>query len=260
MRLIWWVGLAVLVALALGGLWPPHDVDRIALANRHAAPSLVHPLGTDHLGRDVLSRILLGGWRTLLVLACVGVVALCLGLTVGLIAALAGPTGEAVLLQLTDFCLIVPPLVLALALSALCGFSPITAGLALGLGSWGYYALFVHSLARSVLAEPYVLAARALGLTQPQIAARHVVPNVLPLVLVYLASDAGRHIVHYAALAFLGLGADTSRPDWGAMVFEYRVFMFEHVALLLWPGFAIVVTVLTLHVAVEPRWRRRQGL
>jgi peptide/nickel transport system permease protein len=157
MRRTWWVAATVLVGLALGGLWPPHDVDRVALATRHAAPSLVHPLGTDHLGRDVLSRLLLGGWRTLLVLAFVCAVMLGLGVPVGLAAALAGPTGEAALLRLTDFCLIVPPLVLALAASALCGLSPVTAGLALGLGSWGHYALFVQSLAKSALAEPYVL-------------------------------------------------------------------------------------------------------
>jgi peptide/nickel transport system permease protein len=258
MRRTWWVAATVLVGLALGGLWPPHDVDRVALATRHAAPSLVHPMGTDHLGRDVLSRLLLGGWRTLLVLAFVCAVMLGLGVPVGLAAALAGPTGEAALLRLTDFCLIVPPLVLALAVSALCGFSPVTAGLALGLGSWGHYALFVQSLAKSVLAEPYVLAAHALGLTPVQIATRHVAPNVLPLVLVYLASDVGRHIGQYAALAFLGLGAETSRPDWGAMLFEYRGLMFEHMTLLLWPGLAIVITVLTLHVAIEPDWGRHQ--
>jgi len=185
MKRMWWVAAVVLVGLALGGLWPPHDIDRVALTNRHAAPSLVHPLGTDHLGRDVLSRLLLGGWRTLLVLVYVCAVMLGLGVPVGLISALAGPTGEAALMRLTDFCLIVPPLVLALAVSALCGLSPVTAGLALGLGSWGHYAVFVQSLAKSVLAEPYVLAAHALGLTPAQIATRHVAPNVLPLVLVY---------------------------------------------------------------------------
>ena len=80
----------------------------------------------------------------------------------------------------------------------------------------------------------------------------------LPFVFVYLASDVGRRIGQYAALAFLGLGAETSRPDWGAMLFEYRGFMFEHATLLLWPGLAIVVTVLTLHVAIEPHWGQHQ--
>jgi peptide/nickel transport system permease protein len=85
-----------------------------------------------------------------------------------------------------------------------------------------------------------------------------VAPNVLPLVLVYLASDVGRHIVQYAALAFLGLGAEMSHPDWGATLFEYRGFIFEHATLLLWPSLAIVVTVLTLHMAIEPRWGQHQ--
>ncbi len=156
--------LAVCVVFALAGLWQPHDVDAIDLAQRHdAGPGWPHLLGTDHLGRDLLSRLMVGAWNTLIVLLVVTGVSVTLGVVVGTTAALAGGAIGAMLLRLADFVIIVPQLVLALFLTALFGLSPLTAGLALGLGGWGSYAILAHGLARRILAQPYYTAAVALG-------------------------------------------------------------------------------------------------
>jgi len=99
---------------------------------------------------------------------------------------------------------------------------------------------------------PYMKAAEALAVPALPRAIRHIVPNAGTALLTYFASDAGRVVVSYAALAFLGLGADTSRPDWGAMLFEYRAFIFDHPGLMIWPGVFTVATALILHLALEP--------
>lgn len=254
-------GFVVVAAVfALAGLWQPHDIDAIDLANRHAGPGWTHLLGTDHLGRDMLSRLMVGAWNTGLVLLVVTAVSFTLGTVVGTAAALAGGLAGATLLRLADFVIIVPQLVLALFLTALFGLSPLTAGLALGLGGWGSYAILAHGLARRIRAQPYYTAAVALGSRPAATAARHLVPNIMDTVLTYMASDAGRHVVSYSALAFLGLGADTSRPDWGAMLFEYRGFLIDNPLLMLWPGLAIFGTALVFHLVVEPRRRPLAGV
>ncbi len=248
--------LLLAVGAVVGGQWQPHDVDAIGLLARHAAPSLNHPLGTDHLGRDVLSRLLVGAWHTLIVLVTVSVVAGGLGVAFGVLAALSPPAVEHILIRVADFSIVVPPLVLALFLTALLGLTPLTAGVALGLGAWGNYAILTHSLAKGIQAQPYYAAAQALGSGAATRIHSHILPNIAGSVLTYLASDAGRYVIAYASLAFIGLGADTSRPDWGAMLFEYRSHMFANPALMLWPGLAIFSAVLLFHLAVEPNRRR----
>ncbi len=247
------MSVALLVLLLAGGaLWQPHDPDEIALQSRHADPQPAHPLGTDHLGRDLLSRLMVGGGHTLLVVAIVGASNLILGTAVGLAAAAQGGWPRQALLRSADFVIVMPQLVVALALTAVLGLTPLTAGIALGLTGWGPYAVLVYGLARRIHAMPYMQAAEALAVPALPRALRHVLPNTVPALLTYFASDAGRVVVNYAALAFLGLGADTSRPDWGAMLFEYRAFIFEYPGLMIWPGLFTVATALVLHLAVEP--------
>ena len=243
----------LLIGLGLATLWQPHDAFAIDLGNRHGAMSLTHPMGTDHLGRDLLSRMMVGAGNTALVIGIVASLSFGLGALVGVTAGLLGGTVGSVLIRLAEFVIAVPTLILALTLTALLGLSPVTAGLALGLATWGPYALLAYSLTRRALGQPHVLAARALGAGGVRVAARHVVPETADTLLTYLASDAGRTVVSYASLAFLGLGAETSQPDWGAMLFEYRGFLFDDPMLLIWPGLAITATALVLNLSLEPR-------
>lgn len=247
-----WLTLAMLAAfLLLGGLWQPHDPDAVDILARHSGMTTSHLLGTDHLGRDLLSRIMAGGWRTACVILAVGFIGFTAGTLLGTTAAMFGGWRESVLLRCCEFFITVPTLIIALTAAAVFGLTPLSAGLALGLAGIGPHALFAHALSRRVLGQPFIIAARALGVPPWRMIVRHLLPNMLPLMFSYVGNQAGLAVVAYASLAFIGLGADPSKPDWGSMLFEYRVFIFDHPALMVWPGVVIVITVATLNAVFD---------
>ncbi|MFN7025459.1 MAG: ABC transporter permease [Pseudorhizobium sp.] len=233
--------------MILGGVWQPHDPDAIDILARHWAMTASHPLGTDHLGRDLLSRIMVGGWRTAWVILAVGSIGFTIGTFLGTVAAVLGGWRETVVLRCCEFFIMVPTLIVALTAAAIFGLSPLSVGLALGLAGVGPHALLAHSLSKRVLGQPFILAARSLGVSSAGMVARHLLPNTLPSMFAYVGNQAGLAVVAYASLAFLGLGADPSKPDWGAMLFEYRVFIFDHPELMIWPGAAIALTVASIN-------------
>lgn len=242
----------LLAALALAGAaWQPHDPDAINMLARHAAPSLSHPLGTDNLGRDLASRMLVAAWRTGLVVAIVGAIGLVGGSALGTAAAILGGWRERLILRCAEMFIVVPTLVWALTAAALFGLSPLTAGAALGLAGVGPYALFSSALTHRVLGQPFVQAATALGTGRLRLVLQHVLPNTLPLIFAYVGSQAGQSVIAYASLAFIGLGADPSKPDWGSMLYEYRMFVFDHPMLTIWPGLAIAAVTGLLNVAFD---------
>jgi peptide/nickel transport system permease protein len=242
----------LILALLAASLWQPFPPDAIDLDRALLGPGATHWLGTDDLGRDVLSRLMAGGARTATVLLVVTAATALVGGTVGLTAALAGGSVERVLLRLADLSVVVPQMVVALALTALFGLSPVTAGLALAAGGGGGHAIAAYGLAHRLLAEPFVLSAAALGAGRVRVALVHLLPAVAPTVLVLVAADAGRAVLNFAALAFLGLGADTGGHDWGAMMFEYRDHGLDHPHLLLAPGAAIATVAFVLSRALDP--------
>lgn len=242
-----------LAALAMAGaVWQPHDPDAVDMLARHAVPSLAHPLGTDHLGRDLASRMLVAAWRTGLVVVIVGAIGLAGGSALGTIAAILGGWRERLILRGAELFIVVPTLVWALTAAALFGLSPLTAGAALGLAGVGPYALFSNALTHRVLGQPFVLAATALGAARLRLMLRHVLPNTLPLIFAYVGSQAGQSVIAYASLAFIGLGADPSKPDWGSMLYEYRMFVFDRPMLTIWPGLAIAAVTWTLNRIFDP--------
>jgi len=243
--------LAVLGLMLVGAVWQPADPDAIDLGLRFARPSPAHWLGTDQLGRDVLSRLMVGGWRTAVVLACVAAIGMIGGTVFGVAAALLGDWRGALILRAGEMFIVVPTLVVALTAAALFGLNPVTAGTALGLAGIGPYTLFAHALARRLLTEPFVQAARALGVGGPGLVLSHLIPNMAPVLFAHVGANAGLAVTAYAALAFLGLGADPSRPDWGAMLFEYRTFIFDHPLLMVWPGLAIAGVAATLNAVFD---------
>lgn len=248
---------ATLVALvAAGGLWQPHDPDAVNMLARHARPSLEYPLGTDHLGRDLASRLLVAGWRTALVVLSVGVIGFVGGALVGTAAAMMGGWREQVVLRAAEMFIVVPTLIWALTAAAIFGLSPLTAGIALGLAGVGPYALMANSLTHRTLGHAYVHAARALGAGNTRLMLRHVLPDTLPLLFAHVGSQAGQSVVAYAALAFIGLGADPSKPDWGSMLYEYRMFVFDDPWLMIWPGLAIAAMAAMLNLVFDPATRR----
>lgn len=250
------IGLAcvfVVAAMSLGGaLLATHDIHAIDLAHRHAPPDAIHWLGTDHLGRDLFARLAVGGWRAMSATALAAMIATAGGLALGLFAAFAPAPLRFLALRICDLAAIMPELVIAILVAAVAGFSPWSIAVGLGIGGAGSAAIMVHGLAVAALREPYVKAAEAMGAPAAGIAWRHVLPAVMPPVATSLAGHVGHIVLNYAALAFLGLGADSGTPDWGAMLFEYRFFLFDHPGLVLWPGLALLLFVGGLHFAIEP--------
>jgi peptide/nickel transport system permease protein len=245
------LALLLLGLMLIGAVWQPHDPDAIDLSLRFAPPSLYHWLGTDQLGRDVLARLMIGGWRTAVVLGCVAAIGMIGGTVFGVAAAMLEGWRGALILRAGEMFIVVPTLVVALTAAAVFGLNPVTAGVAMGLAGIGPYTLFAHALARRLLAEPFVHAARAMGVGGSGLVVRHVVPNMAPVLFAHIGANAGLAVTAYAALAFLGLGADPSRPDWGAMLFEYRMFLFDHPLLMVWPGLAIAMVSATLNAVFD---------
>jgi peptide/nickel transport system permease protein len=231
--------LLALVALLAAGSFALGSGIEVDLANRFAAFSRAHPLGTDHLGRDVAERIVAGGAPALTVVALASVLAFVGGLGwASLILLLPRPLGAAAE-RIAEFVLAVPSLVVGIAVAAVLGLAPVSAALALGLSSTAATALLACELLRTAQRASHVRAAEALGGSATWVLRNHVVPHVAPTLLVAQSYNAARVLLAWSALTFLGVGADTGRADWGSMVWEYRLFLFDHPGLVLAPIAAI---------------------
>lgn len=243
--------LLLVTLLFAGGFWQPHDPDAVDILNRHAGPSIPHLLGTDHLGRDLLSRLMVGGFRTAIVVLAVGAIGLVGGSLLGTLAALLGGWREVAILKASQVFIMVPTLIVALTAAAIFGLSPLSAGMALGLAAIGPLTMFTHALTRRVLSQPFMLGAEALGVRSSGKLFRHLLPNTLPSILTYVGNQSGSAAIAYASLAFIGLGADPSLPDWGGMLFEYRIFIFDNPMLVLWPTLTLAGTVFLFNRACD---------
>ncbi|MEM6609711.1 MAG: ABC transporter permease, partial [Pseudomonadota bacterium] len=235
-------------AMASGGLDDPHAIN---LANRLAGPSADHLLGTDHLGRDLAARIVWGALPSVMAIGIVLVGGIGLGVLAGGIIAL-GPAGlRSGASWLAETALAVPTLVTALVLSAILGAGVWTVAMALLLTSWAPYAITIAALFDRIRGEAYWNASQALGVPISAAIARHMIPNAWPAIGALAGADAGRAVVLVASLGFIGLSADTGRPEWGAMIFEYRTFLFTEPRLVLAPVLACALVTLFLHVMLD---------
>jgi len=253
--------LFVLVA-ALAPLLAPGDPILQNYAAIRKPPSAAHFLGTDELGRDLLSRIIWGA-RASLMAGIVSVsLALSLGVPLGLLAGYAGGKLEAVVMRLIDAALAIPFLILAIAMATFLGPSLNNAMLAIGLSATPVFARLTRGQVLSAKHEDYVEAARALGNPPWRIALRHILPNVLPPILVQSTLAIAGAIIAEAALSFLGLGQQPPQPSWGSMLNAARGFLSQAPWLAIAPGAAIFVVVLAFNMfgdglrdALDPRDR-----
>lgn len=218
------------------------------------------PLGTDLLGREVLTRLLWGGRWTLGMGLLALAVAVGLGLPAGMVAGTFGGWSEAVLMRLVDALLAFPSLLLAMAVVALLGPGMGSVAVAVGLAAAPAYARVARSAALEVRAQPYVDAARALGGSEWRVLVRHVLPNAAPPLVAFAATQLGWVLLNGAALNFLGLGAPPGTPEWGAMLVEGRGYLRDAPWVSAFPGLALTLTVLAanlvgdgLQEALRPR-------
>lgn len=233
-----------LICACLAAPWlAPADPASINLSLGLQPPSADHWLGTDELGRDVLSRLLWGGRVSMSVAAVVLLFSLMVGVAVGVLSGYWGGLVDELSMRLTDFIYALPEIILALALIGVLGPSLPALILALALSGWVRYARLARSLVLTVKTSDFVLAARAVGATDGQIMRNHLLPALLGPVAVQLSLDAGVTVLAIAGLSFLGLGIQPPMPEWGTMLVDARPFMDYAPHLVLPPGLAIFILV-----------------
>ena len=240
----------VLVALC-APLLAPYDPAAQDLNVGLTMPTLAHPLGTDQLGRDLLSRLLWAGRSSLTVVFGVLACSLLLGASIGLVAGYVGGLTDELLMRVVDLFLALPGFLLALALVGALGPGLATLLLALTITWWPTYARLVRSQTLTLRSADYLLAAQAIGAGHGQIMRRHLWPALIGPVVVQLSLDAGHLILTIAALGFLGLGIQPPAPEWGVMLVDARPFMQIAPHLVLAPGLAIFSTVLSANLVAD---------
>ncbi len=242
--------MALLLALAVAGpQLAPLDPATPDFRARLVAPSAAHWLGTDALGRDQFSRLLTGARATLGLALAISLGSAALGLVAGLASAALGRTGDRLLTRATEVLQAFPELVAALAIAALFGPSVGNLVLALVLTGWMRYARLVRGLALAIAARDHVALARMAGLSRLAILRRHVLPLILPALLVMWTGGWARSILAVSALGFLGFGIQPPAPEWGAMLLDARRHMVDAPHLMWAPGFAILLAVLAISLA-----------
>ena len=257
------VVLAVFILLALlAPLVAPYDPIATSWTLVRKPPSAAHWFGTDELGRDMLSRVIYGARASLLAGAISVTIALTIGVPLGLISGYRGGFFDALISRITDAMLACPFLILAIALAAFLGPSLADAMIAIGISATPVFIRLTRGQVMSVKVEDYVEAARAMGNPRWRIALFHILPNILPALLVQATLSIAAAIIAEAALSFLGLGQQPPFPSWGSMLNAAQRFLSNAPWMAIWPGLAIFLVVLSLNLvgdglrdALDPRER-----
>lgn len=246
------VALAVVVLLlvaALAGPWiSPHDPDLIDLTQRLQGADAVHWLGTDHLGRDILSRLIAGVRVSLGVVTLTLALILVLGIVVGGASGFIGGRTDQLIMRVTDVFLTFPTLVLALFMIGMLGTGLVNVVIAIALSHWAWYARIVRGIVLSLRHRDYLLAARLAGASRLRIFAAHLLPATLSQLLVLATLDIGHMMLHVSGLSFLGLGVAPPTAEWGVMIGDARQFVWTAPMLIFWPGLALFVSVMAFNI------------
>ncbi len=257
---------AVLVFVALLSLvWTPYAVDVMDIPTRLQGPSAAHWLGTDQYGRDVLSRLMAGAVNSIVVsLVAVGIGA-GIGVPLGALAAARRGLIEEVVMRFNDFTFAFPALLSAVMITAILGPGAINSIIAIGIFNIPVFARLTRGASLSLWKRDFVLAARVAGKGRTRITAEHILPNIASLLIVQMTIQFALAILAEAGLSYLGLGTQPPAPSWGKMLNEAQTLMFQAPLLAIFPGLAIMITVLGLNLLgdglrdlLDPRLRRQR--
>ena len=258
------VSMFVLIALVLvavlAPVLAPYYYDDQNVANKYAAPSSEHPLGTDKLGRDILSRLIYGTRASL----TMGIVAVLIGGIIGIIiGAISGYYGawvDNLMMRLLDIYQAIPMFLLCVALAAILGPSLRNAIIALGLGIVPGYARIMRASVMTVRETEYIESAKSINCGVFRIITKHIIPNAIGPMIVQLTLGVGSCILSGAALSYIGLGVQPPTPEWGSMISEARAVMRQYPTHAIFPGICIMIAVLACNLlgdglrdALDPR-------
>lgn len=241
---------AVFVALAvIGPLLAPHDPTAINIPNRLSPPSAEWLLGTDAMGRDILSRLLHGARWSLGLAFLISVIGLCVGTLAGLVAAQGGKLVDWMVMRTTDTFLAFPELVAAVVIAGVLGAGTGSLIFALTVTGWMRYARVARGIGLSLQSQGYVVQARLAGLSPLAMARWHYMPFLLPSLTVVWTGMFARAILGISALGFLGFGVQPPMPEWGTMLLDARIHLRSTPLQMIWPGLAVVICVLAINLA-----------
>jgi peptide/nickel transport system permease protein len=258
------VALVVIVAFVGIAIFAPFIAPYDPIATNFAAvrkaPSAAHWFGTDEIGRDVLSRVIFGARASLEAGVLSVLISLAIGVPTGLLAGYAGGKVDMLISRLTDALLACPFLILAIALAAFLGPSLANAMIAIGISATPVFVRLTRGTTLAAKAEDYVLAARAIGNSPLRIAVRHVLPNIVPPLLVQATLAIAAAVIAEASLSFLGLGQQPPEPSWGSMLNTAKNYIDNAAWMAIWPGVSIFLLVLSFNLvgdglrdALDPR-------
>lgn len=242
------LGSSVLAFLILGALFVSADPTRIDVAHRFNPSSLQHPFGTDELGRDVLSRIVHGGFASLAIAFGAILIACAIGIAVGLPSGYFGGMLDLFVMRFTDVFFAIPGLLTTIGIVAILGPGQVTTMVAIGVGFSPLYARIVRSSVVSTRNLAYVDASRTMGASTLRVIRLDILPAIAPIVLVHTTAEFGYAILAEAGLGFLGIGIQAPAPSWGSMLASSRSFIYESPALGIIAGAFVVLTVFSINL------------
>ncbi len=239
----------ILVFLTLAAPWlEPYDPTKMELSQKFMAPCREFIFGTDHLGRDIFSRILEGSRVSLSVAVLVVVCSALVGILLGMISGYAGGVVDMVIMRIVDVLLAFPAMIFALALSTMIGTGQMNLIIAITCIQWTRYARIARGEALMLKNAEYIEAARSIGNNAVQVLFKYVFPNIISKILIMASMDIGSIILYCASLSFLGLGAQPPSPDWGVMISEGKDYLQYAPWLTIFPGLAIAVSALAFNM------------
>jgi peptide/nickel transport system permease protein len=227
---------------------PSEGLGKTNVPNSMLPPSWEHPFGADKLGRDVLSRVIMGARPALIIPIFVVVLSILIGAPLGAIAGYKGGRVDEVIMRMTDLIMSFPSMLLAMAMASALGAGLEKAAFALVFSWWAWYTRLVRGVTVSLKERYFVEAARAIGVHDSVIILRHILPNTISPILVQATVDLGTVILSMGGLAFLGLGTQPPLPDWGLMVSEGRTWILTQPWISTFPGLSIFIVVLAFNL------------
>lgn len=249
MRSVTLLVIAMVLLAGLGPMLAPYDPNAINIPKRLSNPSAEFLLGTDALGRDILSRLLYGARWSLGLAFVISMISMIIGTTVGLAAALGGRFADWVAMRTTDTFLAFPELVAAIVIAGLMGAGTWSLIFALSVTGWMRYARVARGIGLSVKSRGYVVQAQLAGLPGWSIARWHYLPSLIPSLTVVWTGMFARAILGISALGFLGFGVQPPNPEWGSMLLDARVHLRSTPLQMIWPGLTVVICVLAINLA-----------
>ena len=248
-RIVLWCVFAAFILFLF--LMPHQNIKITDILNTFQGCSSEHWLGTDNLGRDLFALMITGGQRTLIVVFLASVISFTGGSLLGMVAAYEGGIVKTIVQFIADFVTVIPSLIMALIFSALFGFSAPMAGIIFGIGNMGQYINLSEGLTTGMKDRDFISAEFSIGLKKRAVLFLHIFPNIMRQLFVYLGNNASSVVLQYAGLAFIGLGTDVTNPDWGTLLFQYRMYILTEPRLVICPVAAVCLWALFFHFAFD---------